>query len=85
MIDNKLWVECLMRDKGARKAFMAFLEDRYNRSSKEAIDHFKKENFEAMRTASSIAVAWEGIRKQMSIYLREEEQNAIIQEQRKVG
>ena len=85
MIDNKLWVECLMRDKGALKAFQTFLEERYNASCKEAIDHFKKNDFESMRSASAVAVAWEAVRQQVSIYLREEEQKAIIQGQRKAG
>lgn len=81
MVDNKVWVQCLMRDKGALSAFQAFLDDRYKRSAQESVDHFKNDDFESMRSSAAVAVGWEIIRNQISMYIREEEQHGIIQQQ----
>lgn len=76
---SRIWVECLMRDKGALNEFMEFLESKEAEMAKEAVEYFDMGDDVSSHTASAKSLAWKSIRERVSMYIREEEQNAIIQ------
>ncbi len=81
-MDKPAWIERILSDTGSYQSLLDYIDTTETGMLQEMQQAIVKNDLEAARVFAGELEAWKKLRHQLKMYEREEEQDAIIQEQR---
>ena len=82
-MDKPAWIERIISDTSSLVSFMDFVNKNETALLMKMRDAIQKGADDIARVHGGESLAWKELRQQIQMYQREEEQNAIIQEQQR--
>ena len=84
-MDKPAWIERILSDTQSHRSFLDFIEQKEGALLEEMRKDVANDKMDSARVSAGKSLAWKEIRDQLTMYQREEEQDAIIQEGRPTG
>lgn len=84
-MEKPAWIERILTDTQSYRSFLEYIDQTEKQLLEKMREALRENNLDAARVFAGESQAWKNLRHQLAMYEREEEQNAIIQQEQGAG